>query len=59
MKSIRRLLLAIFALMLSICINVFFDGYVIPKVLFVITGLLPLGAILIVIYDLLEERFGK
>lgn len=49
MESIKSLLLAIVALLLSICLGVIFNGTQMPTFLFIIMILLPIVALFFVV----------
>ncbi len=56
MKNIKWLLLAIFLLLLSICLNVVYIGYIMPDFLHIISAILPIAAVIVVVWSFFGEK---
>ena len=57
-KSIKLLLWAIFTLLLSICIRVFFIGYEIPTLFLWLSFALPVVAVILAVCSWITERLS-
>ncbi len=49
MSKIKWLLLAIFILLLSICLNVIYIGYEMPNFIHTVSAILPIGAVFVAV----------